>query len=393
MNNGIISQIAIIWESCKFEFKLIFKDPGVWVTLIGEVLLVAFFYSYIYNNETFDSLPIVVVDQDGSVLSRQVSQMIDATPQLEVANKVVSYDKAKELFYNEEAKGIILIPKDFSKDIQKGIVPTISVYSDAAYMLYYKETLEAAMLAIGTFSGQIEVNKMMSNGMPMNQAIAQRRPFDVTAIPLYNLDVGYDTFLMPTVFIIALQTLQLTAMGILGGTLRERRVYGSTFSFAKGKFSSFFLTIGRSLPYLFIALLLMAIMVIVVSHIYIFPQRANLIDVFVYLVPVILSITFLGMILVNLYKTREDAPMAITIFSIPTLMLTGVSWPIEGMPVAIQIIADFVPSSLGARGFVALTQFGASLSDITATFMKMWGLCLFYFFLAVWTNWRLRQKY
>ncbi len=393
MIKSLISQLALIWESCKLEFKLIFKDSGVWITLIGEVLLVAFFYSYIYKNETFTDLPIAVVDQDGTVLSRQVTQMIDATPQLDVANKVVSFDKAKELFYNVEAKGIILIPKGFARDIQKGIVPTISVYSDAAYMLYYKETLEAAMLSIGTFSGQIEVNKMMSNGMPMTQAIAQRRPFDVTANALYNIDVGYDTFLMPTVFIIALQILQLTGMGILGGTLKEQRTYGSTFSFAKGRFSSLLLTIGRGLPYLIISFVLMIIMVLVVSHIFDFPQRANLSDIFVFLIPVILSITFLGMVLVNFFKTREDAPMSITIFSIPTLMLTGVSWPIEGMSIPLQVIADFIPSSLGSRGFVALTQFGASISDIQTTFIQMWGLCLFYFFLAVWTNWRLRQKY
>lgn len=393
MIKSIISQIALIWESCKFEFKLIFKDSGVWITLIGEVLLVAFFYSYIYKNETFTDLPIAVVDQDGTVLSRQVTQMIDATPQLDVLNKVVSFDKAKELFYNVEAKGVILIPKGFARDIQKGIVPTISVYSDAAYMLYYKETLEAAMLSIGTFNGQIEVGKMMSGGMPMTQAIAQRRPFDVTANALYNIDVGYDTFLMPTVFIIALQILQLTGMGILGGTLKEQRIYGNTFSFAKGRLSSFLLTIGRALPYLIISFALMLIMVLVVSHIYVFPQRANLFDVFVFLIPVILSITFLGMVLVNFFKTREDAPMSITIFSIPTLMLTGVSWPIEGMSIPLQVIADFIPSSLGSRGFVALTQFGASINDIQTTFIQMWGLCLFYFFLAIWTNWRLRQKY
>lgn len=391
MFKGIIESFALIIEACKREFKLIFADSAIVMSYIISVLLVGFFYSYVYSHETFNDLPVAVVDNDHSKLSQQVSRMIEATPQLTIAYHTASLDMAKELYDKEEVKGIIVIPDDFGRDIQKGLMPHVSAYCDASYMLYYKQTLGAVMVTAGTLGGQVEVNKMMASGMPMKQASASRRPFDVTAKPLFNINGGYATFLMPAVFLIAIQTLQLNGMGILAGTLRERKRFSATFAYATGRFSNFFLTIGRSLAYLMLSMLMMLIVLGFVMHVFTFPQRGHIGEVVLFLIPFLLSVTFLGMTLANVFKHREDSIMTITLFSIPTLLMTGLSWPTTAFPTAIKVVSFFVPSTIGTKGFVALTQFGASLHDISDLFSQMWLLCLFYFMLAVWTNWRLRN--
>ncbi|SDH72498.1 ABC transporter permease [Myroides phaeus] len=386
MFKGIIESFALIIEACKREFKLIFADSAIVMSYIISVLLVGFFYSYVYSHETFNDLPVAVVDKDHSSLSQQVSRMIEATPQLTIAYHTSSLDMAKELYEKEEVKGIIVIPADFGRDIQKGLMPHVSAYCDASYMLYYKQTIGAVMQALGTFNGQVEVNKMLSSGIPMEQAVATRRPFNITATPLYNINVGYATFLIPVVFIIALQTLQLTGMGILGGTMRELNQYSKTFAFANRRFGSVFLTLGRSLTYLIISMVLLLIEICVVMHIFTFPQRGNLFEIMVFLIPFILAVTFMGMALVNLFRRREDAIMTVTIFSIPTLLLSGISWPTVAFPTWAKIVSVFVPSTTGAQGFVALSQFGASLSEMKSLLIQMWAVCIFYFVLAVWTN-------
>ncbi|MGG5576966.1 ABC transporter permease [Myroides sp. C15-4] len=371
---------------------MIFKDSAIVITYLVCVLLVAFVYSYVYSKEVITELPVAIVNQDDSKMSHQIDRMLDATPQLHVAMRTASMDLAQDAFYQEKIKGIIVIPEHFARDLQKGIVPTIGAYCDASYMLYYKQTLGAVMVTAGTLGGQVEVNKMMAGGVPMKQAAASRRPFDVTAKPLFNINGGYATFLMPAVFLIAVQTLQLNGMGILAGTLRERKQFSSAFAFAQGRFSNFFLTIGRSLAYLILSMLMMLIVLGFVMHVFTFPQRGHVGEVVLFLVPFLLSVTFLGMTLANFFKHREDSIMTITLFSIPTLLMTGLSWPTTAFPTAIKVVSFFVPSTIGTKGFVALTQFGASLRDITDLFMQMWLVCLFYFMLAVWTNWRLRNK-
>lgn len=393
MLRGLINNCALIIEACRREFKLIFSDSAVVMSYMLSVMLVGFFYSYVYSHETFDDLPVAIVDNDQAKLGQQVGRMLDATHQIKVVYRTTDFDAAKEIYDKGEVRGIIMIPKDFTKDMQKGEVPAISVYADASYMLYYKQTLGAVMVSMGTFNAQVEVNKAMNQSTPMDQAVATRRPFNVTAVPLYNINVGYATFLMPVVFIIALQTLQLTAMGIMGGTLREGGRFAQVFAYAeKRRFSNVFLTMGRGLAYLVISMVLLLIEILIVMHVYNLPQRGKLIEIIVFLIPVILSITFLGMGLVNFFKRREDAIMSITVFSIPALMISGTSWPTIAFPAWIKTVSVLAPSTLGVKGFVSLTQFGASLSEINDVFIKMWGLCLFYFIFAVWTNRRFRRE-
>ncbi len=392
MLRGLIEHFALIMESCKREIKMIFKDSAIVITYIVCVILVAFVYSYVYSKEVITELPVAIVNQDQSKMSFQIDRMLDATPQLKVELRTASMDLAQEAFYQEKIKGIIVIPEHFGRDLQKGKVPKLGAYCDASYMLYYKQTLGAVMVTAGTLGGQVEVNKMMAGGMPMKQAAATRRPFDVTAKPLFNINGGYATFLMPAVFLIAIQTLQLNGMGILAGTLREKRRFGQTFAYATGRFSSVFLTLGRSLAYLLLSLLMMWLILGVVMHLFTFPQRGNLVEVTLFLIPFLLAVSFLGMTLANCFKNREDSIMTITLFSIPTLLMTGLSWPTTAFPTAIKVVSFFVPSTIGTKGFVALTQFGASLQDVKDLFMQMWLVCLFYFMLAVWTNWRLRRK-
>ncbi|WP_408582552.1 ABC transporter permease [Myroides odoratimimus] len=138
-------------------------------------------------------------------------------------------------------------------------------------------------------------------------------------------------------------------------------------------------------------MILLLVGVLIIMHVYNLPQRGNIFEIMVFLIPVILSITFMGMTLVNFFKRREEAIMSVTVFSIPALMLSGTSWPTIAFPAWIKGVSVLVPSTLGVKGFISLTQFGASLTEISDVFIKMWGICIFYFIFAVWTNRRLRQ--
>jgi len=291
------------------------------------------------------------------------------------------------LFEQGKVNGIILIPNNFSQDLQKeGTSPTIGIYCDASYMLYYDKSFEAVTNVLQAYMSDIQLKQTMMSGVPMKEAIASNSPFTIITTPLYNINEGYAIFIIPVVLIVALQTLQLTGMGVLYGTLRERKTFAFHFKMAKTKFGYFFMTIGRALPYLLVSMLMLLLGIEVVFHIFTIPQRGNLFEIMIFLIPVVLAITFLGMTLMNLFRNREDTIMVITVFSIPALMMGGVSYPVVAYPLWIKIVAVFFPSTIGVKGFLALSQAGASLIEIKDIFIQMWAVCLFYFVIAVWTN-------
>lgn len=393
MLKKIIDYLSIITESAKKETKLIIKDDAVVEIYIIFVVLVYFFYTFIYSPEIFTKLPIAFVDNDQTTVSHKIRRMLNDTESLDLNFSASSLEEGKRMFEQEKVSGVIVIPKGFTEKLQKsGGNPAIAIYSDASYMLYFDKTLQAVTNALGAFTSELQLNQTMMSGVPMKEAIASSKPFEIISTPLYNLEEGYAIFIIPVVLIVALQTLQLTGIGVLCGTLRERGTFISTFNMARKRFGFIFLTLGRSLPYLGISMLLLLLGIKVVFHIFTIPQRGNLFEVFVFLIPVVLAITYMGMVLMNLFRNREDTIMLCTVFSVPTLMMGGVSYPIVAFPLWIKVLAFFFPSTIGVKGFLALTQAGATLNDIKDIFIQMWLICLFYFILALWTNRRFLYK-
>ena len=63
-----ISDAAYIWRE---EMRQVVKDEGVLIFFILVPLVYPLLYSWIYNNETVHDVPVVVVDQNRSALSRE----------------------------------------------------------------------------------------------------------------------------------------------------------------------------------------------------------------------------------------------------------------------------------------------------------------------------------
>ena len=76
-----IQDAAFIWHE---EMKQVLKDEGVLIFCIIVPIVYPLLYSWIYNNEVVHEVPVVVVDQSHSQLSRQFIRMCDASPDVKV---------------------------------------------------------------------------------------------------------------------------------------------------------------------------------------------------------------------------------------------------------------------------------------------------------------------
>ena len=72
-----IKDACFIWRE---ELKQVFRDEGVLIFCVIVPLVYPLLYSWIYNNEVVHEVPVVVVDQSHSQLSRQFVRMCDASP-------------------------------------------------------------------------------------------------------------------------------------------------------------------------------------------------------------------------------------------------------------------------------------------------------------------------
>ena len=62
---------------------------------IGAILFYSFFYPYPYRSEVVKEIPIVVVDQDKSFLSRMLTRMTDAADAVTILSRAANFEEAK----------------------------------------------------------------------------------------------------------------------------------------------------------------------------------------------------------------------------------------------------------------------------------------------------------
>ena len=368
---------AMLWEA-----KYIFRDKAVFFSFVIVAIAVSFLYTYLYSEETLQKLPIGVIDEDNTAQSRQLLRMIDANSGVAIYSSYLNLSEAQKAFQQEKIRGIVTVPKGFSRDLQRGEQPSISVYADASYMLYYKQVLTAAKISATYLNAGVEMKRSSAQGKLPTQAREEAMPVSAKVVSLYNPSSGYATFLIPMVFVIIFQTTILTAVGILGGTMREgnklRRIYPNSNSF----WGALPIVMGKATTYLGFSMVILLIILGIVMPLFGIPMRSTMLTT---MTPFILSIVFMGLCLLNFLRRREDAIMLIMYTSLPAMMLTGFSWPSVAMPEWLNIISYVVPTTLGAKGFTSITQMGASLPTIMPYWLGMWGLCLLYLFLATLT--------
>ena len=86
-----ISDTAFIWRQ---EMRQVLRDEGVLIFFIIVPLAYPLIYSWIYNNEVVRDVPVVVVDDNNSSLSRQFTRMADASADVKVLCHAADIDEA-----------------------------------------------------------------------------------------------------------------------------------------------------------------------------------------------------------------------------------------------------------------------------------------------------------
>lgn len=121
----------------KGEIRRIFKDGGTILIMCIAVFLYGIFYMFPFSNHIVQDVPIAVVDQDNSSMSRQLIRNLNSNQLIKVADRPTTLVEAKESYYRNKINGSIIIPKDFEQDIKRGKSVKVTAYEDSTYLIVY----------------------------------------------------------------------------------------------------------------------------------------------------------------------------------------------------------------------------------------------------------------
>jgi len=363
------------------ELRRIFAVRSAFSAMILAVLIYAVLYPQPYLAETLRDVPIAVVDQDRSTASQDLLRRIDATEMVEIAQSAPDMVAAQRLLFERQVYGILVIPQDFERSLLRGSPAPVALYGDASYFLMYQRIAGGVSAVTRTVGAEVEAGRLIASGIDPTLAAAAGDPMPVVAVPLFNPQGGYATYLLPAAFVLILQQTLMMAVGLLGTagsagmtaeTSRRVRTAGALGT-----------VIGKTLAYLVIQSVLFTFCTIVLPALYGIPRLGSPLDILAVGLPFVLAVSLLGQACAVILKRGEIVQLVLIAVGLPFFFLSGFSWPTSAMPQAIVWIAQLVPSTSAIEALVRVGQMGAPLSAVKTETLTLWALVVLYGSLAV----------
>jgi ABC-2 type transport system permease protein len=365
------------------EWRAIFSDKGAMTVIVAGALAYALLYPLPFVRQLARDIPIIVVDQDQTAMSRQLTRMVDATEQVHVAMRVSSTADGEASVRIQRTRGAMVIPVGFEQSVLRGDRTIVGAYGDASYLMVYNQIATGIAQSVATMSAGVEVRRLQASGFTPAAALVARDPLPLSVRALYNPSGGYGNTTVPAVLILILQQTLLIGIGSLAGVRRE---LGTAPHAAMGdgdllhRVAGVF---GAGIAYVVIYFVHLMLFFGVVYRVYDLPQRGSMFAAALFLVPFLLAVAFLGLAISRLFRERESAMLALLFSSLPAMFISGFSFPAESMPAWTRAVAQLLPSTHGIDGAVRVLQMGAALTDVRRPWLALWALAGAYFVLAI----------
>lgn len=165
--------------------------------------------STIFGNGQMENIPVGVVDQDGTALSRNVIRQVEAVPTFRVTHHYVDQEAARRATQSKEIYGYLVIPSRFEADVTGGRQATLSYYYHYALLSVGGEVRGAFETILQQFSVSPIVMQAVALGIGEGEAETFLVPVTASSHPLFNPDLDYSVYLSNPFFFIFLQVIIL----------------------------------------------------------------------------------------------------------------------------------------------------------------------------------------
>jgi ABC-2 type transport system permease protein len=370
LKNNLFQALKDLIHIWWLETKVILHDEGVLIFCLFVPLGYPLLYSYIYHTEVMREIPITIVDQSHTALSREFIRKMDASQWTRVVGLSRDVPDARQQVREGRTYGFLVIPSDFSRNIVRGKQSYVGMYSAMSAMLYYKGILIAAT------DVSLEMNKEIKIAEAGKITVEEEKlttyPVQSQEVTLFNPAQGFASFLIPPVLMLIIQQTLLLGVGMAGGTAVERREYSELIATSRRNNGTIHILFGRAAAYFLIYAMTSAYSVCIVPRIFSFTQLSRPLDLALFMIPYLLACIFFALSMSIMMRNREMSILAFVVTSVPLLFISGVSWPGSAVPPFLKGISCLFPSTFGINGFVRLNTMGATLDQVRFEWKALW---------------------
>jgi ABC-2 type transport system permease protein len=321
------------------EFLELRQDPRLFGVVIVAPVLQLTVLGYAATTDVQD-IPVVIVDADRSTESRALIHRFEASSNFKIAGLESSTDAIDRWLDRGDAWMALSIPPDYGQRIAKGQQASVQIVADGTDS---NSTTVAMSYAQSLISGYAR-DLAGSTGSTGSTGSGSSGSLELVSPEIrvwFNPRLESRDFMIPGIvaLLLLVVTTNLSAMAIV----REKEI-GTLEQLSVTPLARWELITGKLLPYAFIGMLDVVLVLVVAIFWFEVPMRGSLALLFAVSAIYLLTTLGLGLFVSTISRTQQQAMMTtVFFFLMPMIYLSGFIFPIENMPAWIQPITYLIP--------------------------------------------------
>jgi ABC-2 type transport system permease protein len=326
------------------------RDPRTLVLalVMPVVMLLLFGYGVSFD---LDRLPLAVADEDRTPESRALVSAFTASGELVIAARVAPAE-AEELFRRGRVVAALVVRPGYGRDLARGAPGEAALLVDGADASVATQVLQKAQALARAEAAR----------WARARGVAAAAPVEVRTWTRYNPEARSAVFMVPglAAYLLALGAVLLTALTVAAEW--ERGSIELLFASPVGRFE---IILGKLLPYLGLGMLQLLLVVSVGAAVFGIPIRGSLALLFLLGLVFMVAMLGQGLLISVVTKNQLVATQAGSLSSLlPSLLLSGMIFPVENMPSALQLLSRVIPARYLVHGLRGILLKGSGLAQV-----------------------------
>ncbi len=330
----------VILVFIKKELTQAIRDKKMRFILFVSPLIQLLLFGFAVTTE-IKNISLLAIDYDQTAPSRDLIASIFSSGYFrQVFAQNIYSETPYEFLQTGRARAAIVIPSDFSKNIERderGEAQLIIDGSDANSARVIKGYFEQIVFNFGQelLKSRTRPANIKQDAI-VNVALSIKPQVQIW----YNPELKSSHFMVPGVICMIL--LIMTAM-LSGMAITRERETGTLEQIIVSPIQRGQYVLGKMIPFVFVGLVQVVLILTLAKVVFAFPMRGNLLLFFFGTIIFLFTTLGLGLIVSTVSKTQAQVMLTIMPIAMPGFLLSGFFFPISSIPIALRWIAYINP--------------------------------------------------
>ena len=344
------------------EFYHVFRDPKTMLLLFGMPIAQIILFGFALTNEIKNS-NIVVCDYSNDIATHRIIDKLKFSKNFDIQKKILSHREIEDAFKTGTIKLAIVFPNNFNDDLHHLNKAQVQIIADASDPNTASTLTAYASNIIMDYQREL----LNINSIPLQIKTDVRMIYNPELKGVFNFVPGVMALVLLLVCVL------MTSVSIV----REKEM-GTMEILLVSPFNPILVILSKAVPYFFLSLVNLTIILILSTTLMGMPINGSIPLLYFESSLLILCALSLGLLISNITDSQQAA-MLISLMGmlLPTMMFTGFMFPLENMPMPLQIIANAIPSKWYYITVKSIMIKGLGISAIWKETLILAGMTLF----------------